>query len=193
MKIESAQNQKSQQKRRCTCDFMCLLFSEHGRFAGSVAVRVWRITCITERRPELKMARSVELHSKADAEKVRAAWMPQVSLTVGFCLIRVTVLDDQISRGVGFLQIRADVQNSVSFCVLLFSGSPADAELWSIGVGRRHSGVLRTGRCGRIRGELATAHSLLPESAGSRSPERRRQGVDAVATGPPHSDLSAEC
>ena len=66
------------------------------------------------------MARSVELHSKADAEKVRAAWMPQVSLTVGFCLIRVTVLDDQIIRGVGFLQIRADVQNSVSFCVLFF-------------------------------------------------------------------------
>ena len=66
------------------------------------------------------MARSVELHSKADAEKVRAAWMPQVSLTVGFCLIRVTVLDDQIIRGVGFLQIRADVQNAVSLCVLFF-------------------------------------------------------------------------
>ena len=129
------------------------------------------------------MARSVELHSKADAEKVRAAWMPQVSLTVGFCLIRVTVLDDQIIRGVGFLQIRADVQNAVSLCVLLFSGSPADAEPGSISVGRRHSGVLRTGRCGRIRGELATAHSLLPESAGSRSPERRRQGFDAVYRG----------
>ncbi len=66
------------------------------------------------------MARPVELHSKADAEKVRAAWMPQVSLTVGCCRIRVTVLDDQIIRGVGFLQIRADVQNAVSFCVLFF-------------------------------------------------------------------------
>ncbi|MEY3226010.1 MAG: hypothetical protein RLZZ536_629, partial [Planctomycetota bacterium] len=131
------------------------------------------------------MARPVELHSKADAEKVRAAWMPQVSLTVGFCLIRVTVLDDQIIRGVGFLQIRADVQNSVSFCVLLFSGSPADAEPGSIGVGRQDHAVLRSGRCVRIRGELATAHSLLPESAGSRSPERLRQGVDATHKGSP--------
>ena len=133
------------------------------------------------------MARSVELHSKADAEKVRAAWMPQVSLTVGFCLIRVTVLDDQIIRGVGFLQIRADVQNAVSLCVLLFSGSPADSKLWSIGVGRRHSGVLRTGRCERIRGDLATAYSLLQESAGSRLPEWRHQGVDAVHSGSPQS------
>jgi hypothetical protein len=129
------------------------------------------------------MARPVELHSKANAEKVRTAWMPQVSLTVGCCRIRVTVLDDQISRGVGFIQIRADVQNSVSFCVLLFSGSPAAAEPGSIGVGRRHSAVLRSGRCERIRGELATAHSLLPGSAGSRSPERQRQGVDAVYKG----------
>ena len=66
------------------------------------------------------MARPVELHSKADAEKVRTAWMPQVSLTVGCCRIRVTVLDDQIIRGVGILQIRADVQNAVSLCVLFF-------------------------------------------------------------------------
>ena len=139
------------------------------------------------------MARPVELHSKADAEKVRTAWMPQVSLTVGCCRIRVTVLDDQIIRGVGILQIRADVQNAVSLCVLLLSGSPADAEPGSIGVGRRHSDDFRPGRWERNRGELATAHSLLPEPAGSRSPERRRQGVDAVATGSPHFVLRAEC
>jgi hypothetical protein len=30
---------------------------------------------------------------------------------------------------------------------------------------------------------VETAHSLPPESAGSRSPERRRQGIDAVSTG----------
>ena len=66
------------------------------------------------------MARPVELHSKANAEKVRTAWMPQVSLTVGCCRIRVTVLDDQIIRGVGILQIRADVQNSVSFSCCCF-------------------------------------------------------------------------
>jgi hypothetical protein len=30
---------------------------------------------------------------------------------------------------------------------------------------------------------METAHSLLPESAGLRSPERRRQGVDAVPPG----------
>ena len=100
-------------------------------------------------------------------------FLKRVKVT-GAVVVRVTVLDDQIIRGVGILQIRADVQNAVSFCVLLPSGSPADAELWSIGVGRRHSDDFRPGRCERNRGAMATAHSLLPESAGSRSPERRR-------------------
>ena len=46
-------------------------------------------------------------------------FLKRVKVT-GAVVVRVTVLDDQIIRGVGILQIRADVQNAVLFCVLFF-------------------------------------------------------------------------
>ena len=109
----------------------------------------------------------------------------------------VTVLHDYI-RGVGVPRQWRRVTERRLTLRFVFSGSPADAEPGSIGVGRRHHAVLRSGECVRIRGgafsrhplaainnpwSLETAHSLPPESAGSRSPERRDEGIDAVPTG----------
>ena len=53
------------------------------------------------------------------------------------------------------------------------------------------TGCLETAAAGRVAGgrphvktrRVETVHSLLPKSSGSKSPERRRQGVDTVLTG----------
>ena len=83
----------------------------------------------------------------------------------------VTVLHDYI-RGVGVPRQWRRVTERRLTLRFVFSGSPADAEPGSIGVGRRHHAVLRSGRCVWIRGASSGTYHLLG-SAGTH--HRRRQ------------------